>query len=506
MPAVTIDGRKVEVEDGTTILKAARKLGIEIPVFCYHDGLPVAANCRMCLVEVKGAPKLMPSCEVVVRDGMEVFTTTPAVIGARRSALEFMLLNHPIDCPICDQAGECMLQDQYFQHSSSPSRSQVPKVRKAKAVPLGPNVMLDRERCINCTRCVRFTREVSRTRMLAQVQRGNKTEVSVFPGTEFDDPYSLCTVDLCPVGALTSRDFRFKERSWRLSHTDVVCPECSTGCNLVADSSRGKLLRLRPRPNPDVNRWWACDMGRLAFHTFESGRAEAGALSQDGVQELTTAEVGAEAAGAQVARVLGQGRRVVLVASCSASLEELMSAFAFASHVLGENTVYIGARPDGPADDLLLSADRNANRAGLTRLARSMGFRVREAARLFDDGYESSNLGGLVCLGSDFPLPRLPEGARLDSAVVLTPVLDDVASKATALLPIPAHYERTGHYVSSKGLVQRSDKVIEPPEGTLSVYALLSIIAANCGKSLGLPIEPDGAAAGAAMGKEAGDA
>lgn len=505
MPVVTIDGKKIEVENGTTILNAARKAGIEIPVFCYHEGLSVAANCRMCLVEVKGAPKLLPSCEVVVRDGMEVQTASPAVLAARRSTLELILLNHPVDCPICDQAGECMLQDNYFKYSGRPSRSIVPKVHKDKAVPIGPNVILDKERCINCTRCVRFTREVSKTNLLSQVQRGNRTEIAVFPGRQFDDPYSLCTVDLCPVGALTSRDFRFKERAWRLVSTNVICPECATGCNLYADTAGGRLLRLRPRFNPDVNRWWACDMGRLAFHKFEQNRVEQGRVREHlAPDRLVDAREAAAEAGAKIRELLATGGRIAMVVAGTASLEEMLVSMTFARQVLGESCVYSGMRPDGVGDHLLLNADRNPNRAGFNELSSSLGMMTEDVSKLFSTGDESSHVKGFVSIGSDYPLPRLPEGAHLETAVVLTATLDEVSEKATILIPTPAHYEKTGHYINAGGRIQASIKAVQPPKGALSVYEALSIMASICGKSLGIPKEPDGAAATAALARKEG--
>jgi NADH-quinone oxidoreductase subunit G len=485
MPVLTIDSRQVEVEPGTTLLKAAAKLGIDIPVFCYHDGLPVAANCRMCLVEVKGAAKPCPACEIQARDGMEVLTASPLVLEARRSVLEFILLNHPVDCPICDQAGECILQDHYFDHSASPSRTQVRKVHKAKAVPVGPNVMLDKERCINCTRCVRFCREITGSRQLVQVQRGNHTEISVFPGRQLDDPYSLCTVDLCPVGALTSRDFRFQKRAWFLKPAPAICPECSRGCNVWADAADGKLWRIRPRENPAVNQWWACDHGRLAFHRFEQRRADRALVDYAPRETTRAATLEAAAVAAQrLQAIRSQGGRIILILSSMISLEEGYAALRFASVVLGQKLVLIASRPDGEKDALLRTQDANCNRDGLSKLAARMGLEAADLAGFFATA-QAAEVAGLVSVGAEYAVPMLPEGARMSEAVTLAHCLDPVADKSTVLLPIPGHFEKDGHYVNSAGLVQRSQPALSPPDGCVQAHVLLSEIASKMGSSLG---------------------
>ncbi|MBM4353140.1 MAG: 2Fe-2S iron-sulfur cluster binding domain-containing protein [Deltaproteobacteria bacterium] len=485
MPVVTIDSRQVDVEPGTTILKAALKLGIDIPVFCYHDGLPVAANCRMCLVEVKGSPKPLPACEVQVRDGMEVLTRSQVALDARKAVLELILLNHPVDCPICDQAGECVLQDHYFEHSATPSRIQVSKVHKAKAVPLGPNVMLDRERCINCTRCVRFCREVSGSRQLTQVHRGNHTEIAVFPGRQFDDPYSLCAVDLCPVGALTSRDFRFRQRAWSLESSPAICPECSRGCNVLADAANGRLFRIRPRNNPDVNRWWACDHGRLAFRRFEERRADRSLVDYKPQPPTRQATLeAADVAAGRLQAIRSNGGRILLVLSSMLSLEEGFAALRFASSILGEKLVLLAPRGGGTADSLLRTADSNANRSGLTRLAAALGLETADLAGFFASP-SAAEVAGLVSAGAEYEVPPLPAGARISEAVAFSHCLDAVADKATVLLPIPGHFEKDGHYANCDGRVQRSASAIAAPEAAVQLHVLLSRIASKMSGTLG---------------------
>lgn len=265
MPELVIDGTKIEVEPGTTILEAAEQLDIDIPVFCYHPGLSPDGNCRMCIVDVEGAPKMPPSCITECDDEMVVHTKNDTVRDARAGILEFLLLNHPLDCPICDKSGECMLQDHYFEYSSERSRMVEPKVKKRKVVDVGPSIVLDTERCILCTRCIRFTEEVSKDPSLGIVNRGDHAEITTFPGQELDDPYSLNTVDICPVGALTAKDFRFEKRVWFLEEEESVCPNCSRGCNININHEEGDIYRFMPRHNPCVNDYWLCDEGRLAY-------------------------------------------------------------------------------------------------------------------------------------------------------------------------------------------------------------------------------------------------
>jgi len=485
MPVVTIDGTRIEVDAGTTILAASRELGIDIPVLCFHDGLSVAANCRICLVDVKGYGKLLPACEVQVRDGMEVCTDSEAVLEARKAALEFLMLNHPVDCPICDQAGECELQDSYMEHSGAVSRLNVKKGRKAKALSIGPNVVLDRERCINCTRCVRFCREISGSQQLVQVKRGKRLEVTVFPGGAFDDPYSLCAVDICPVGALTSRDFRFKKRVWRLSSAPSVCPECARGCNILVDHAGGKIFRVRPRYNPEVNGWWACDEGRLAFRRFEENRIKVARIGHHSEPEReATAVEAAEVAGERIAAWLAREKRVALVLSACSSLEEAYSAFRFAQRVLDDRTVYLGARPDGRGDNLLRVEDKNPNRTGIERLARECGITLRPVCEIFE-GPSPSRLAAILSIGSEYPLPELPEGLRLEAAIVLAVNWDDVAQHSTIVIPIPSHYEKEGHYVNGQGLLQRTGRIVDPRESAVGIHLLLSKMAVNAGASLG---------------------
>src|SRR5512134_978597 len=269
---LTIDGQNVTVPKGTNVLEAARTLGIDIAAFCYHPGLPIVAQCRQCLVSVEKNPKLQPSCQQVCGEGMVVRTTDPQSTLARKQQLEFTLLNHPIDCPICDKAGECTLQRLYFDHDNADSRVDVPKVHKDKAVDIGPHIVLDQERCILCSRCIRTCDHTSGKHQLEFANRGDHEVLTTAPGEQLDNPYSINTVDVCPVGALTAKDFRFTMRAWELEATPSVCNGCATGCNIEIHHKQGRAWRLVPRHNPDVNDYWMCDEGRFTYHDLREER------------------------------------------------------------------------------------------------------------------------------------------------------------------------------------------------------------------------------------------
>ncbi len=281
MPFIKIDNHELEVEKGITLLEAAKKVGIEIPHYCYHPALKIVASCRMCLVKVQGMPKLVPSCSTTVYalppekkiDGkydMVVSTTDQEVKDAQASMMEFFLLNHPVDCPECDQAGECYLQDYSYHYGKGFSRFEFEK-RVPPRKDLGPHVLLIATRCILCSRCVRFTQEVTGTNELIVKQRGYKSEIDTFPGLSLNNKLSLNTVDICPVGALVSKDFLHKPRNWRYEKVKTICPGCSVGCQIQIEylAEKNEIGRIKPLYHPEVNQWWMCDDGRLFYHEYE---------------------------------------------------------------------------------------------------------------------------------------------------------------------------------------------------------------------------------------------
>src|SRR5919201_3777328 len=260
---LTIDGTPVSVPPGTLVIEAAKQAGVLVPHYCYHPGLPVAGVCRMCLVEIEKAPKLQIACATTVTEGMVVKTQTAQAKDARQSVLEFLLINHPLDCPICDQAGECELQDFVFQEGQQGTRYGEYAKRFNPVEDSGPDVLYVPNRCILCTRCVRFMDDVAKESVLNVSERGDRAIIGRFEGADLTHPWSGNVVDLCPVGALLSKDFLNKARAWELDRAASICPNCTQGCNSILETRDGTVVRMRPRPNDDVNKFFLCDEGRL---------------------------------------------------------------------------------------------------------------------------------------------------------------------------------------------------------------------------------------------------
>jgi len=274
MAKITIDGIEVEVQDGINVIEAAKAADVHVPHFCYHPSLTVVGQCRMCLVEVEGMPKLQAGCATPVKDGMKIHVWNEKVDKARKGQMEFLLINHPLDCPICDKAGECPLQDYSFNYGSVTSRygefkRTYPGMDRTA---IGPHVVQNMNRCIHCTRCIRFCAEITNTNELAFFKRGASTQVGVFPGVPLDNWMSACVTDVCPTGALTTREFRFESRVWNLDSADSVCNGCDVGCNIFIGHRNGQIFRYRPRVNPDVNDHWLCDYGRFSYERYDTDR------------------------------------------------------------------------------------------------------------------------------------------------------------------------------------------------------------------------------------------
>jgi NADH-quinone oxidoreductase subunit G len=281
MAKVTINGKEIEVPNGQNLLDACETAAVDVPRYCYHPGLSIAGACRMCMVEIEGQPKLQIGCNIKCTDGLKIVTNSEKVKNAVKWSLEYHLINHPIDCPICDQAGECGLQDYYMKHGKYVSEMHEQKVNKPKVVDLGDHIVLDKERCILCARCVRFTAEVAKTNEFGIFNRGDRSTIGTVEDRPLTGNYQLNNVDICPVGALTSKDFRFEQRVWFLEESHSVCSGCSKGCNVNVDHKKGKhIYRLKPRYNAQVNEWWMCDKGRYTYKDSNFDR------------RLTTAKLG----------------------------------------------------------------------------------------------------------------------------------------------------------------------------------------------------------------------
>ncbi|MGA2864635.1 MAG: molybdopterin-dependent oxidoreductase [Verrucomicrobiota bacterium] len=492
---VKVDGIAVEVPRtmpdpisgkplATTMIQACTAAKVDVPHYCYHPKLPVAGNCRMCLVEYgtpavgpdrkpilnpDGSPRIAKSprpaiaCATPVSPGMEVYTNTPAVKQMREGVLEFLLINHPLDCPICDQAGECKLQEYSVDYGQAQSRFAETKVHKPKRIELGPRIVLDDERCILCTRCIRFTRDVVGDDALGIVNRGSYNTLTAYPGKVFDNNYSLNTVDLCPVGALTSKDFRFQMRVWFLKETKSLCASCATGCNIVIGSREEKIYRFEPRENDAVNACWMCDYGRLNYKWI--GREDRLAEVRSPKSEVRSGETGV--GWAEVLRELSQRLRGVpagtaaVIASARQTNEELF--------LLAKLAEKLGALTDSlprlaPGDKLLLSPDRNPNSNGarLTGIAaQPMGSNLPRIS----EGIRRGRIKTLIVFGED--VTRHGLGAdllgKLETLIVSDILPNRTTELAHYLLPGCAHAEKRGTFTNTKGRVQKFTQAVEPP-------------------------------------------
>ena len=453
---LTIDGMAVTVPKGTNVLEAARKIGVDISAFCYHPGLSIAACCRQCLVSVEKNPKLQPSCQQTVGEGMVVRTTDQVSTLARQQMLEFTLVNHPIDCPICDKAGECTLQKLYFEHDNHDSRVDTPKVHKPKVVDLGPHIVLDAERCILCTRCIRVCDEVADNHQLEMAHRGDHEELTTAPGERLDNPYSLNTVDVCPVGALTSKDFRFTMRAWELDASPSICPGCATGCNIELHHKADRVWRIQPRLNPEVNGHWMCDEGRFTYHDLREQRLTVPTV--DGLP--ATWERALETAGRKIAAALKTPGTIAVVLSAQASNEDNFALVKLAAAWKAQ--VYVAGRAPEPgrADDKLMDADVNPNTAGVLALAPNA-----QPLAALEPGINTGATRVVVTLGHDLPLSETALGRlrAIDLHLALASHERGAVAGAGVSLPIAAWAEHAGSFTNREGKLQRFHAAVAPP-------------------------------------------
>ncbi|MGP8218030.1 MAG: molybdopterin-dependent oxidoreductase [Limisphaerales bacterium] len=466
----------------TTMIQACAIAKVDVPHYCYHPKLPVAGNCRMCLVEfgtpaigpdrkpilnpdgtprIAKAPRPAIACATPISPGMEIYTDTPAVKFMRQGVLEFLLINHPLDCPICDQAGECKLQEYSVEYGQSESRFAETKVHKPKRVDLGPRIVLDDERCILCTRCIRFTRDVVGDDALGIVNRGSYNTLTAYPGRVFDNNYTLNTVDICPVGALTSKDFRFQMRVWFLKENRSVCTSCATGCNILIGSRAEKIYRYTPRENDAVNGPWMCDAGRLNYKWI--GRADRLTKVQSPKSKAQGQPASWSSAVTEIAELLKNASQgsVAMIASARQTNEELW--------LISKLKAKLGAMSDsvprtGEGDKLLVNADKNPNTNGahLTGMAADpMGTSLPKIAK----DIQSGKIKTLIVFGED--VTRLGMGTDLLGKLE-TLIVSDILPNATTklahyLLPGCAHAEKRGTFTNTKGRVQKFMKAVEPP-------------------------------------------
>jgi len=494
MPKITIDGKTVEVEAGTTVIQAAEKLGIELPRYCYHPGLSIVGQCRICLVEIEKMPKPQVACYTPVTDGMVVHTQSEKALRARKDVLEMLLVNHPLDCPVCDQAGECWLQEYYMRIGRYDSKMIEDKVKKDKAFDLGPHVMLDQERCILCSRCVRFCDEISKSHELGIFNRGDHAELAPYPGKRLDNLYSVNTVDICPVGALTEKDFRFEARVWYLDSTNSICPGCSTGCNIAVHTNTERthhaegrrVVRLKPRYNPEVNQWWMCDLGRYTFKSVDDPSRLTAPMLRQGEQWIETSwEVAIEAVAQKIKSTAAD--RVGLWASPQLTNEDLFVLKKFAGR-LGLTRVAATLAPlEKPvSDNFLIKEDHNPNTRGLALT----GFPTETKAstdllQQAADGKLAVLLIFFHDLTQGFAADALTNAlAKVPTVIFIGPNRNATSAAAHFILPAAAWPEIDGTFTNFAERVQRLRRAVAPLGDARPVWQIVKLL----GKPLGLVI------------------
>ena len=506
---VKVDGKEIDVPKlmpdwqnnlaPTTVLQACEHAGIEIPHYCYHPKLPVAGNCRMCLVHVgmpgrpgpdgkppmnedgslkigpmvlpyeRSTPKGVIGCATDLIPGMEIYASSPETKEMREAVLESLLINHPLDCTICDQAGECKLQEYSVEHGQSESQFAEHKVHKPKAVDLGPRIMLDAERCVLCTRCIRFSKDIANDDALGIVNRGSYNTIATFLDTPFDNNYTLNTADICPVGALTSKDFRFQMRVWFLKETKSLCTGCGTGCNTVIGSRENTMYRYEPRENDAVNGPWMCDSGRLNYKWIGSENRLSQVQGASGWATAITEISGKlkEAAPGSVA-IIGGARQ---------TNEELYLLKRLAEKL---EAITDSVPRTGKGDRLLSHTDKNPNSTGSRLIGITDG---RPGSRIADivAGIENGTIKTLIVFGDDVTKAGISETLldKLDLLVVSDILPNNTTSKAHYLLPGCAHAEKRGTFTNIKGRVQKFMKALEAPGDARPEWEFLHELVGN---------------------------
>jgi len=474
MSEVFIDGKRYEFEGEHYLLQFILDQGLEVPFFCYHPSMSIPANCRQCLVKVgtpvkdketgeyeldengerkiRWFPKFQTSCGTKISDGMVVLTqeSSDEVARAQKDNLEFILINHPLDCPICDQAGECPLQIQTYKYGPEGSRFEVQKVHKPKRVQLGPRVTLDAERCINCTRCVRFTQEISETDQLTIVSRGDKNYPMTAPNEEFDDPYSLNTVDICPVGALTATDFRFKARVWEMDQTPSIDITNGKGCNIDLWTRDNEVLRITPRHNEDVNDYWMPDAGREAYHLFNDNRVSKPSIKLDGDNQAQTTWNNAIETFAEVLEE-NDPQDFVVVGTPHASVEENFALNKFFNLLGASNAMFTPHIIPGNGDGFLITDDQAPN---------TTGCRLIDIDEVPKDGLQSEiqNAKVVIILTDDLVGRDAlsAEDFKEPFTISLATNHTDTTKNSDLVIPITCVAEHAASYVNVDGRIQRS--------------------------------------------------
>jgi len=471
MVKLFVNGQEVEVESGKNLIDALAVVGIEIPHFCYHPALGADGNCRMCLVGIEdGRPPLVPACKTPALEGMKVQLDTEYIKKIQQDILEFELINHPIDCPVCDQAGECDLQDYYMTYSLEDSRMTVPQVTKGKKMDLGSGVIHDQERCVLCGRCVRFTRQITKTGELGIVNRTDAARVNIFPGRPLNNRYAGNIVDICPVGAMTSKDFRFKQRAWFLKRDEGVCHGCSTGCNIYIDHHREKykddrIYRFRARKNLQVNGYFICDEGRMSYHLENDDRQNKTII--DGTE--VSFEDGIKAA----LDKLTQAKKPLMLVSPNSTIGQMWAVMRIATlyggQIFGYSDAYIC---EGTGDDYLINDDKAANRRGLQLL------RINTEKDAFYKALETTDL--FINFDNDLFFSEVDESLKFQlektQHIAICSHALQVHTMASIIIPTASYTEYDGVVVNDDWILQRFSKAVfknDDPRDIVEITRLL---------------------------------
>jgi len=494
MPKLTINGQPVEVPEGTNLIEAAKAIGVEVPHYCYHPSLTIAGQCRLCMVDIEKVPRPQIACNTVAAEGMVVETETARVKDTRRSMMEFHLINHPLDCPVCDQAGECFLQIYYMKHGLYDPRMTDEKVHKPKAVPLGPHVILDAERCILCSRCVRYCDEVTHTGELGIFNRGDHSEIGLFPGKTLENKYSGNVIDICPVGALTDRDFRFKVRVWYLDTAKSICNGCARGCNIEVHTNKHRhhhnegrrVARLKPRFNADVNTWWICDAGRYGFQWIDDKSRLAQPLHRVGSQGTDVSwDRALEVTVAALRRYAPE--EIGFLASPQMSNEDLWVLKRLADQLAVRNLDFrVPPATPGDEDNFLIRADKNPNTRGAVLCGIAPGPGGLDAPGMLRAAREN-RLKLLWIFHHDLAASSWAEGDVLTALEGAETVIfqgtnaNDASARAHIVLPSAAYVESEGTFTNFEGRVQRFRTALPPLGSAWPDWMILSFV----GKALG---------------------
>lgn len=458
---LSINNQSVTVPAGSTIMEAAQKLGVTVPHFCWHPGLSIAGVCRFCMVKVEGMPKLQIACNTAASEGMKVDTVSAEVKDAHKWALEFHLINHPLDCPICDQAGECELQNYYMKVGKYQSQMEDEKVLKPKALDVGDTLVLDTERCILCSRCVRFEDEVTKTNTLGIFNRGDQATIGTFKDRKIKHNYSYNLADICPVGAFTAKDFRFKCRVWFLKESKTICPGCSTGCNvnLFQNSNQREYYRLKPRHNADVNGHWMCDTGRTMYEHLNAS-ARLAAPSLNGVQ--VSAPAALQAVGESLRGLSADQVSVVFTAQYTN--EEYIAALKVLKSTLKASPkVFVWRDESEKSDDfdgILFRGDRNPNTRGLMDVLKEQDVTPvmlkGDYSALAAAGAELTFVFGPE-VESAYPnlQKSLARFVEMKKAVYFGNSISDAAKKMWLRMPVKVFAEKNGTFVNFNGIAQK---------------------------------------------------